>query len=287
MLTALSFFVTMIDNKLTENMQAWLAESAHDRESLMRGAEMVLKLTRNMSMYQTIIRRPEKFESKIRYELQKFLPMRLEQMTTQDVKALSAELIPEVKKAVDEEATLSDSDENIDNDTFLPAASGIRPDHDSLPEDVQSVWSDNKERWLKIKQLYNTLLAIEQPCDRYEYLKQLKELWYTYKRELERYDNYVAPEAGETADDAAPSPVDIAKDIANARAYITKNVDKLIELRNESLSSDDATKALDDYNKLLVKMQQRVDTLNSNNAPVGDDLKAKLNEAGLSLPSAE
>lgn len=268
-------------------MQAWLAESAHDRESLMRGAEMVLKLTRNMSMYQTIIRRPEKFESKIRYELQKFLPMRLEQITMQDVKALSAELIPEVKKAVDEEAALSDSDETIDNDTFLPAASGIRPDHDSLPEDVQSVWSDNKERWLKIKQLYNTLLAIEQPCDRYEYLKQLKELWYTYKRELERYDNYVAPEAGETADDAAPSPVEIAKDIANARAYITKNVDKLIELRNESLSSDDATKALDDYNKLLVKMQQRVDTLNSNNAPVGDELKAKLNEAGLSLPSAE
>lgn len=277
----------MIDNKLTENMQAWLAESAHDRESLMRGAEMVLKLTRNMSMYQTIIRRPEKFESKIRYELQKFLPMRLEQMTTQDVKALSAELIPEVKKAVDEEATLSVSDETIDNDTFLPAASGIRPDHDSLPEDVQSVWSDNKERWLKIKQLYNTLLAIEQPCDRYEYLKQLKDLWYTYKRELERYDNYVAPDDGETADDAAPSPVEIAKDIANARAYITKNVDKLIELRNESLSSDDATKALDDYNKLLAKMQQRVDTLNSNNAPVGDDLKAKLNEAGLSLPSAE
>ena len=281
MLTALSRFV-MIDNKLTENMQAWLAESAHDRSSLMRGAEMVLKLTRNMSMYQTIIRRPEKFESKIRYELQKFLPMRLEQMTTQDVKALSAELIPEVKKAVDEEATLSDSDETIDNDTFLPAASGIRPDHDSLPEDVQSVWSDNKERWLKIKQLYNTLLAIEQPCDRYEYLKQLKDLWYTYKRELGRYDNYVAPDDG-----AAPSPVDIAKDIANARAYITKNVDKLIELRNESLSSDDATKALDDYNKLLAKMQQRVDTLNSNNAPVGDDLKAKLNEAGLSLPSAE
>lgn len=268
-------------------MQAWLAESAHDRESLMRGAEMVLKLTRNMSMYQTIIRRPEKFESKIRYELQKFLPMRLEQMTTQDVKALSAELIPEVKKAVDEEAALSDSDGTIDNDTFLPAASGIRPDHDSLPEDVQSVWSDNKERWLKIKQLYNTLLAIEQPCDRYEYLKQLKELWYTYKRELERYDNYVAPDDSETADGSAPSPVEIAKDIANARAYITKNVDKLIELRNESLSSDDATKALDDYNKLLVKMQQRVDTLNSNNAPVGDELKAKLNEAGLSLPSAE
>lgn len=58
-------------------MQAWLAEDSHNQDSLIRGAEMVLKLTRNMAMYQTILRRPAKFESKIRYELQKFLPMRL------------------------------------------------------------------------------------------------------------------------------------------------------------------------------------------------------------------
>ena len=67
----------MIDKKLTEDMQAWLNAEKHDRESVARGAEMVLKLTRNMSMYQTIMRRPERFESKVRYELQKFLPMLL------------------------------------------------------------------------------------------------------------------------------------------------------------------------------------------------------------------
>lgn len=39
-------------------MQTWLAKESHDRDSLLQGAEMVLKLTRNMSMYQTIIRRP-------------------------------------------------------------------------------------------------------------------------------------------------------------------------------------------------------------------------------------
>lgn len=45
-------------------MQAWLNAEKHDRESVAHGAEMVLKLTRNMSMYQTIMRRPERFESR-------------------------------------------------------------------------------------------------------------------------------------------------------------------------------------------------------------------------------
>ena len=85
-------------------MQAWLNAEKHDRESVARGAEMVLKLTRNMSMYQTIMRRPERFESKVRYELQKFLPMRLENMTTQDVKLLDAELTPQIAAAIEEQA---------------------------------------------------------------------------------------------------------------------------------------------------------------------------------------
>lgn len=271
----------MIDNQLTEKMQSWLAADSHSREELVAGAEMVLKLTRNMSMYQTIMRRPERFESKIRYELQKFLPMRLEQMTVQDVKALDNELVPEVKAAV-----VADS-----GDDSQPSASGIRPDHDSLPDDVKRVWSDNRERWLRIKQLYNTLLPIEQPCDRYEYLKQLKDLWYTYKRELERYDSYVAPADGDNSasEGSAPeqSPADIAKDIANARSYITKNVDRLAELRHASLDADDNVKALDDYNNLLAKVQQRVGVLTAANAPIGDDLKAKLNEGGISIPAAE
>lgn len=83
------------------------------------------------------------------------------------------------------------------------------------------------------------------------------------------------------------TPADIAKDITNARSYITKNIGKLIELRQKSLESDENTKELADYNKLLVKVQERVAILTANNAPIGDDLKAKLNEAGLSIPSAE
>lgn len=259
-----------------------------------RGAEMVLKLTRNMSMYQTIMRRPERFESKVRYELQKFLPMRLENMTTQDVKLLDAELTPQIAAAIEEQAKFEaehkaeeDNDTEVPEGGYLPAASGIRPDHDNLPEDVRNIWAENKERWLKIKKLYNTLLTFEQPCDRYEYLKQLKDLWYTYKSELGRYDGYVAPSDDAQTEGEEPTPADIAKNIANARSYITKNVDRLAELRRLSRESDDATKELDEYNKLLAKVQARVTVLNDNNAPIGGDLKTKLNEAGLSLPSAE
>lgn len=241
-------------------MQAWLNAEKHDRESVARGAEMVLKLTRNMSMYQTIMRRPERFESKVRYELQKFLPMRLENMTTQDVKLLDAELTPQIAAAIEEQAKFEaehkaeeDNDTEVPEGGYLPAASGIRPDHDNLPEDVRNIWAENKERWLKIKKLYNTLLTFEQPCDRYEYLKQLKDLWYTYKSELGRYDGYVAPSDDAQAEGEEPTPADIAKNIANARSYITKNVDRLAELRRLSRESDDATKELDEYNKLLAK----------------------------------
>ena len=83
-------------------MQEWLDSESHDRESILRGAEMLLKLNRNMALYQTIIRRPERFESKVRYELKKFLPMRLAKMTLQDVKALDADLVPQVKAALAE-----------------------------------------------------------------------------------------------------------------------------------------------------------------------------------------
>lgn len=272
----------MIDNKLTQDIQTWLANNKHDEASLVKGAEMMLKLNRNMAMYQTVMRRPSKFESKIRYELHKFLPMRLEKQTLQDVKTLDRELIPEVKSAIE-------PDRDADGYALTSTANGQRPDHDSLPDNIKSIWNDNRLRWQRIKQLYNSLLAIEQPCDRYEYLKQLKDLWYTYKRELERYDNYVAPGADDssTLPTPPPSASDIAKDIANARSYITKYIDRLVELHHGAIGSDDATKALNDYNNLLAKIQQRVAVLTDNAAPIGDEIKAKLNEAGLSIPTAE
>lgn len=276
---------SMIDEKLTADMQAWLAKDKHDRESLEAGATMVLKLTRNRAMYNTIITRPERFEDKIRYELNKFLPMRLDKMTMQAVKELDRELVPEVAVAIEQEPQVVEG-EQANDENEQATALGQRPDHNELPEAVRNIWDDNRKRWLNIKKLYNTLLTIEQPCDRYEYLKQLKELWYDYKSALEQYDNYVAPIEGEgegDTDDTQPSAADMAKAISSARSYITKNVGKLAELRKASIASDDAIDEREKYDALRIKVQERVTLLADNGAPMGDDLKALLNEAGISI----
>ena len=173
-------------------------------------------------MYNTIITRPERFEDKIRYELNKFLPMRLDKMTMQAVKELDRELVPEVAVAIEQEPQVVEG-EQANDENEQATALGQRPDHNELPEAVRNIWDDNRKRWLHIKRLYNTLLTIEQPCDRYEYLKQLGELWYDYKSALEQYDNYVAPIEGEgDTDDTQPSAADMAKAISSARLTLRK-----------------------------------------------------------------
>ena len=64
-----------IDEQLTINMQGWLNTEPAKRD-LMKGAEMVLKLTRNRILYQNISHNPKKFASKIEYELKKHLAAR-------------------------------------------------------------------------------------------------------------------------------------------------------------------------------------------------------------------
>lgn len=81
-----------IDEQLTIDMQGWLNTEPAQRD-LMKGAEMVLKLTRNRYLYQNISRNPQKFASKIEYELKKHLTIRLDRKTIQDVVKMDKELI--------------------------------------------------------------------------------------------------------------------------------------------------------------------------------------------------
>lgn len=88
----------------------------------------------------------------------------------------------------------------------------------------------------KIKKLYYTCKQLDKPCDRYEYLKILKEEWYAYKEAFNIYDNYsFVPDA----DDNNEITV---KDITNARAYISKNLERL-----EKMSKDDDAENIRTY----------------------------------------
>lgn len=275
----LFYFIIMLDDKFTNSLKEWLEKDSHtDNEDIMAGAQMLLKLNRNQALFNTISRRPERYVSKIIYELRKFLPMRLNKMTIGDVKRLDMELTPEIQAAVD-----SDSDGHGDGEDCtqsLPAHGGKRSDHDSLPGDIRSIWEENAERWKKIKYIFNNLKTLSQPCDRYELLIQLKEAWYKYKAEFERYDSY------KLSSDAAAeesSAADVVKQITNARAYISKNIDKLLQLREKTLSDDASDKDMERYKNLCCNLRKRLTVLLDNSQVVGDDVLAKLSDGGVEI----
>ena len=120
------------DDNFTAQIQTWLAKPEHSKDDLIQGATYVLKLTGNQAMFNTIMRRPERYEDKIIYELKKRLPMRLDHMTKSDVKALEAEILPAI-------TPLMDTNENQDEgeETQDASAVGKRADHEQhIPGDA-------------------------------------------------------------------------------------------------------------------------------------------------------
>lgn len=253
------------DDNFTAQIQAWLAKPEHSKDDLIQGATYVLKLTRNQAMFNTIMRRPERYKDKIIYELQKRLPMRLDHMTRADVKALETEIMPAVSEAIAETDTQSDNDETQD----VAVAAGKRADHEQLPVDIQQLWDVNAERWKKIKELYNTCKKLEKPCDRYEYLKLLKETWYAYKKDFTTYDTYKIGENAETFESSAESSAAevTVKDVTNARAYISKNLEKL-----ETMTD----KGSEEYIKLKEKVAQRINVILNAGESFSDDMITRL-----------
>ena len=252
------------DDNFTAQIQTWLAKPEHSKDDLVQGATYVLKLTRNQALFNTIMRRPERYEDKIIYELKKRLPMRLDHMTRSDVKALEAEVLPAITPLID---TTENQDEG--EETQDASAVGKRADHEQLPVEIQQLWDANAERWKKIKELYNTCKELEKTCDRYEYLKLLKETWYAYKKDFAVYDSY------KIGDNTEPTSVSVnssaseitVKDVTNARAYISKNLEKL-----ESMTDKES----EDFKKLKEKVAQRINVILNAGESFSDDMITRL-----------
>ena len=270
----------MIDNELTQNLEAWLSKPSHDTdEDILHGAKMLLQLNRNRVLYQTVITRPKRFVATIDYELRKFLPMRKRGQTLDEADHEAEETLSLVRTVISEEPA-PDA-----NEAVLPAHGGQRPDHDRLPDDIKAIWEQNAERWKKIKRMYNTCLGFDKACDRAETAHALKETWYKYKSEFARYDDY---ELSDTESTVAADKVVTAKDVNNAKSYISKALKdgKLSQAKQAAISDNADDKAVKAYADLLGKVQQRVDVLLANHEVIGDELRQRLIDGGVSFPEA-
>lgn len=261
------------DPKVTEGMVAWLRSDHTDDESIRKGAELLLRVNRNKGLYERILRYPKGGLKKLEYELQKHVNIRLQGYSFDDIQKLDHEITPDIKFAI-ERCAIHQEENNVPESEVLPhfekpndehwteltfPITGKRPDHDHLPPEIQEIWTKNAERWKKIKETYNLLLTLNAPCDRLEHLQLLKELWYKYREDMCRYDDFRA--GTETPEEPGKQELSDKdkQDIDYAQSYISRNLPVLLELKAAAKEPDFAEQ--EKLEDLREKVQNRVNTL--------------------------
>ena len=302
-----------IDKLFRARVEEWLSKKKHTEAELADGAMMVLQCNRNRAMYNTMMRKPSHYEEKMVYELKKHLAYLQNDMNLEDVKNLEKKILPVIGKAI------ADTEETADKaaaalgespaNSFLPApalapeepysqtntivARCKRTDRDSLPEVIRAIWDKNAERYKKIKQAHETCKTLTAACDRYEYTSAIAELWADYKKDFDTYDHYVLVPVNDDAGTKTPAAEEIQlsaedlKDIKAARPYISKNLQKLLDLVSRSSLADFTEKDKKEMESWRERIQQRVDVLVRTKQVITDDLKALLLEAGITLELKE
>lgn len=291
----------MIDPKFTEQIARWLDSEHTTREQIEAGAQLLLSLNRDHAMFQRIMHRPERMLSFLEYKLRRFLQIRKDGQTIRDVIQLDNEITPHLQAIIEKEpipveggAELLPVEQPAEQDggNEMYVRKGIRPDHDQLPADIQAIWPANAERWKKIKEAYETCKQLTEPCDRYEYLKVLKDSWYKYKQEMARYDDYrlTADNGSEGEGAAEQTPAltpDQEKKVANARSYISKNLQDLLSIHSRIEGNVASDQDRQEFQKKQAKVKERVELLLSLNQPIGDEIKGILKEVEINTDVLE
>ena len=247
----------MLDQRFTQQLQAWL-DTPSDSRDLATGAELLLRLNKNQYLHNMILRKRN--FTKLEYELRKYLNIRLEGLTKREVVAMEQAVIPLAKASLDAGVPVISTDDEMPEGNYR----GKRPDHDTLPQNLQDLYERNGEIYFKIKQLFETLQQMENdtPCDRHEYLKQLDELDKAYRENWETYDTWSAVTSGPVLP-VTDAPT--AQQLQAARKYVSTNKKKLAETGDEALRE---------------KIQQRIDLLLSADQGFDEDYQKELEELG-------
>lgn len=291
----------MVDKAFTQKISKWF-ESEHTDENIREGAMMLLQINNNKHLYQVISFNPQGKLELLKYELRKHLNYRNAGMTLDEVRAYDSEVTPILQVAVDRTTEADEQAPDFiphlpqlcgDNVVLCPdaiIAKGKREDHNQLPAHIQEIWEANAALWKKIKEHFEACKAYTQSCDRYEglhaadegfkqLLRTLKQEYYAYKQGMEVYDHATVTNPENEPEEQQTDAAITAKQISNARSYITKSLPKIIELQ-ESGEADNAAALRD-------KVSERVQLLVSAKAELTADTIAKIQQACIEIQPAE
>lgn len=178
----------MIDLELTPKIKEWL-ETEPSKRDLMKGAELLLRITRNRIMYANITRNIARHASSIEYHLNKIYKARLADITHAEVRSMMVKV-----EAISESRGLANPD-GSSKKTELQR--GKRADHDELPDDIKQLYVDNADIMRKMRECHVRLRMItpeNSTCpdsDRYPWAKEIIALDTLYRENWNRYDHYV------------------------------------------------------------------------------------------------
>ncbi len=188
-----------MDEKLTKKLQEWL-NTPQEKRDVNTGATLVRQLVRNQVLAAGFQRLPKKYMKMVEYQLSKFLPMRLAKVTHEDVQRMTRQV------------TLIAAEHKLDAE--LPGSKktpvrkriektedfrlGKRPDHDSLPEEIQALYAENLSLMQNMRACHAQLVLLSLPenqssCpdgDRYPFVKEIIALDERYHANWKKYDEY-------------------------------------------------------------------------------------------------
>ena len=241
-----------MDHELTKQIGQWLNTPESERD-LKEGALLVLRLSNNRIMYQNFERNLKRSAKMIAYQLQKYYNFR--------VRDLSKHEVAEMQKQVDEIAVkdnlkaIPTPEDNTSGETKQSSQAdeirkGKRPDHDSLPEEIQALYTENLSILQQMRNLHTKLelLSTEHSTcpdsERYPFLKEIISLDKKYHANWEQYDHFkvgdtvpvakvenaaktAATKASKSAEPADEKPVrKSAKKTATTKASTSKKTKK-------------------------------------------------------------
>lgn len=257
------------DKKLFHDIQEWLTNDDGSDESVLKGARIVLQLNRNKMMYSAATRKPSAMASKIRYEMQKHLKYYTDGLTLKQVVKMDRQLTEEVGTAIEQQKKVVETEEPESMANEIERRRGKRADHETLHESIRRLWDINAERWKRIEELFFTCKSITEPCDRYEYLSQLKEIWYKYKADMRTYDEATPGSIYKTEESESMS-------IVSARSYISR----YLSVIEEEITDGTDTKRREEVKE---NIQKRVEFILSSGEGIKKNTVERLIKAGIEI----
>ena len=229
-----------MDHKFTEKVQEWLDTPSNERD-YDQGALFLLQLSNNQIVYRNISRNAKRNGDFIEHQIRKYMSFRLASLTHDQVADMQAvvdkivamrhldgsesdnaeEPIAESADSASSDASaegesesenkssvISPSEGETTSSTISPSEfkSGKRPDHDSLPVEIQALYVENASIMQKMRELHlqlRKLSTAEATCpdsERYPFLKELIALDKQYHHNWQVYDSWSAERAAEGAE---------------------------------------------------------------------------------------